>query len=106
MAEIQNNDGRIATLADEVARLRKGRHLADNQLQELMLKMTEIQLNLAVQDKILAKLDSAVNGNGKLGLVMRVDRLDQIGSGLTRAVWLLAAAAISVAVKLLCDRFG
>ena len=47
MAETSNPDGRIAALADEVARLRKGRHFADNQLQELMLKVTEIQLNLA-----------------------------------------------------------
>ena len=106
MAETSNPDGRIAALADEVARLRKGRHFADNQLQELMLKVTEIQLNLAGQDKILRKLDSAVNGNGKLGLVMRVDRVERIGSGLARAVWLLAAAAVSVAAKLLCDRFG
>ena len=104
MPETQNNDSRIATLADEVSRLRKGRHFADNQLQAMMLKVTEIQLNLAVQDKILAKLDSAVNGNGKPGLVLRVDRIEQISSGLTRAVWLLAAAAISVAVKLLCDQ--
>jgi hypothetical protein len=99
-------DARIAALAQEVARLRKSRHLADNQLQELILKVTEIQLNLAVQDKTLGKLDSAVNGNGKLGLVTRVDRVERISGGLTRAVWLLAAAAISVFVKLLCDRFG
>jgi hypothetical protein len=106
MPETTNTDGRIATLAEEVARLRKGRHFADNQLQELVLKVTEIQLNLAVQDKTLGKLDAAVNGNGKLGLVTRVDRIERISDGLTKAVWLLVAAAISVVVKLLCDHFG
>jgi hypothetical protein len=106
MPENAHPDQRITRLAEEVAHLRNHRNLADNHLQQLMLKVTEIQLNLAVQDKTLGKLDAAVNGNGKLGLVTRVDRIERISGALTRATWLLVAAAISFAVKLLCDRFG
>jgi hypothetical protein len=97
---------RIENLTREVDRLRKSRHLADNQLQELMLKVTEIQLNLAIQDKTLGKLDIAVNGNGKPGIITRVDRVEHTIGGLTRSVWLLATAAVTAAVKLLFERIG
>jgi len=90
---------RIETLTREITRLRAGRNLATSQRQQVMLKITEIQLNLANQDKLLAKLDHAVNGNGKPGLVTRVDRIETITSGLTKAVWLLATAAVTAVVK-------
>lgn len=97
---------RIETLTREIDRLRKGRHLADGQQQELMLKVTEIQLNLAMQDRTLGKLDAAVNGNGKPGMLSRVDGVERTVGGLTKAVWLLAAAAITAAVRMLVDRLG
>jgi hypothetical protein len=91
---------RIEILTREVDRLRKSRHAADNQMQELLLRLTEIQLNLATQDKTLSKLDTAVNGNGRPGMTTRLDRVERITGGLTRAVWLLTAAAVSAAVKM------
>jgi hypothetical protein len=97
---------RIENLTREIDRLRKGRHAADNQMQELLLKVREIQLNLATQDKTLGKLDTAVNGNGRPGILVRVDRIEHISGGLTRAVWLLAAAVVSAAVKLIVDHLG
>jgi len=97
---------RIEILTREIDRLRQSRHAADNQLQELLLKLTEIQLNLATQDKTLGKLDAAVNGNGRPGVLVRVDRVERITGGLTRAVWLLAAAVVSAAVKLIVDHLG
>jgi hypothetical protein len=100
------NDDRIETLTREIDRLRKSRHLADNQLQELVLKVTEIQLNLATQDRTLGRLDAAVNGNGRPGVVSRVDAVERTVGALTRATWLLATAAATAAMRLIFSRFG
>jgi hypothetical protein len=105
MEETLANDTRIETLANEVDRLRTNRHAADNHLQSLMLKVTEIQLNLATQDKTLGKLDAAVNGNGNLGLVTRIDRVERLASGLLKTMWLLTAASCTAVVKLMLDKF-
>jgi hypothetical protein len=99
-------DARIDALRAEIDRLRHGRHTADKHVQQLMLKLTEVQLNLAVQDKTLNKLDASVNGNGRPGLLTRLDRVERLAAGLTRAVWLLTAAAVTAAVKFLIDRLG
>jgi hypothetical protein len=95
---------RIETLTRELTTLRRRRHVADKQLHALVLKVTEIQLNLAVQDKTLGKLDTAVHGNGKPGLLTRLDRVERVTTGLVRTVWLLAAATVSAAAKFLVDR--
>jgi hypothetical protein len=104
MAETTENDTRIKVLSDEVTRLRDGRHSADNHLQGVMLKVTEIQLNLATQDRTLAKLDAAIHGNGSPGLMSRVDRFERLAANLSRAVWILAAAGLSAVVKMVADR--
>jgi len=96
--------GRIRSLSDEVERLRRCHDVADDRAQTFMLKLTEIQLNLAVQDKTLGKLDAAVNGNGRPGLATRVEAVERVTGGLTRSVWLLAAAAVAAGVKLVVDR--
>jgi len=95
---------RITILANEVDRLRKSRHLADNQLQELMLKITEVQLNLAQQDKTLSKLEAAIFGIAdKPGLLTRIDRTERVCNNLTKTVWILIAASISVLLKILFE---
>lgn len=99
-------DSRIDNLTREVDRLRRSRSVSDGHLQELILKAAEIQLNLAMQDKTLTKLDAAVNGNGKPGLVTRIDRVERLASVLTKVVWLLTAAAGTAAIKMLCDRLS
>ena len=96
---------RIRTLTDEVDRLRHCHDVADDRAQSLMIKLAEIQLNLAVQDKTLGKLDAAVNGNGRPGLAARVDAVERLAGGLTRSVWLLVAAVAAAGVKLVVDRF-
>src|SRR5439155_19831012 len=96
---------RIEILSRELKRLRESRHAADDRLQELLLKVTEIQLKLATQDRTLSKLDTAVHGNGRPGMLTRVDRVERITGGLTKAVWLLAAALVSVAVKIIVEHF-
>ena len=96
---------RIRTLNDEVERLRHCHDVADDRAQTFMLKLAEIQLNLAVQDKTLGKLDAAVNGNGRPGLAARVDAVERLAGGLTRSVWLLVAAVAAAGVKLVVDRF-
>ena len=97
-------DTRINTLTDEVLRLRNCHSEADTQLNSLLLKLTEIQLNLATQDRTLSKLDCAVNGNGKPGLIGRVDQIEHITGGLLKAVWLLTAAVATAAVRMVVDK--
>ncbi len=95
---------RIRSLNDEVDRLRRCHDVADDRVQGMFLKLAEIQLNLAVQDKTLGKLDAAVNGNGRPGLAGRVDAVERVAGGLTRSVWMLAAAATAAGVKLVLQR--
>jgi len=98
-------DTRILTLTNEITRLRNSHHQADNQLHALLLKITEIQLNLATQDRTLNKLDLAIHGNGKPGLATRVDRTERVIATLIKSVWLLAAAAVATFLRVLTDRW-
>jgi hypothetical protein len=96
---------RIQTLTGEVERLRNSHYQADNQLHALLLKITEIQLNLATQDRTLNKLDTAIHGNGHPGLSTRVDRTERILSTLIKSVWLITTALIATLVRFLADRW-
>ena len=96
---------RIQTLTAEVERLRNSHYQADNQLHALLLKITEIQLNLATQDRTLSKLDTAIHGNGHPGLATRVDRTERILGGLIKSVWLLTTALSAALVRYIADRW-
>ncbi len=98
-------DPRIHSLTSELTRLRNSHSQADDHLHSLLLKLTEIQLNLATQDRTLNKLDESVNGNGKPGLVLRVDRIERLAGSLVKAVWLLGAAAVTSVGRLVIERF-
>jgi hypothetical protein len=107
MSDPQPQTARIDTLTAEVDRLRKSRHFANNQLQQMLLKIAEIQLNLATQDATLAKLDRTINGNGKLGLSTRVDRVERTTANLLRFGWILIAAiatAVADVTMRICRR--
>jgi hypothetical protein len=98
-------DERIETLTAELARLRNSNQQADDQLHALLLRMTEVQLSLAAQDRLLAKLELTLNGNGRPGLVLRLDRTERIAANLVKAVWLLTATAVTEGIRLLTDHF-
>jgi hypothetical protein len=98
-------DSRIQTLTTEILRLRNSRHQADNELQALLLKITEIQLNLATQDRTLNKLDSAIMGNGSPGILTRVDRTERVLGTLVKSVWLLASTFAAGLARVLMDRW-
>ncbi len=98
-------DTRILNLTKEITRLRNSHHQADNQLHALLLKITEIQLNLATQDRTLNKLDQAIHGNGKPGLLTRVDRTERITGALVKSVWLLTATAAAALIRVVFDRW-
>jgi hypothetical protein len=100
------DDPRITALSAELTRLRNSTQQADDQLHSVLLKLTEVQLNLATQDRTLARLDTSVHGNGKPGLLLRVDRIERLASTLLKTVSLLTAAAISCVVKLFFDHLG
>jgi hypothetical protein len=96
---------RIQSLTAEVDRLRNSHHQADNQLHALLLKITEIQLNLATQDRTLNKLDTAIHGNGQPGLATRVDRTERVLGGLVKSVWLITTALTAAVVRFIIDRW-
>ncbi len=100
MADFASLDVRVQGLADEVDRLRRNRHLADNQLQQMLLKIAEVQLNLATQDKTLARLDASVNGNGRMGLSTRVDRVERTAANLIRLGWIVIAGLVTAATEI------
>ena len=97
-----NLDARIDSLSGEVDRLRHGRERADGHLQQVLLKVTEVQLNLASQDKLLARLECTINGgdDGKPGLTTRVDRFERTAVNLVRFGWLVIATMITAAADL------
>ncbi len=97
-------DTRIQSLTTEITRLRNSHHQADNQLHALLLKITEIQLNLATQDKTLSKLDHTIHGNARPGLTTRVDRAERVIGTLIKSVWLLTAAALAAVLRIVMDR--
>ncbi len=95
---------RIDSLTQEIDHLRSSRNQSDHAQNELMLKIAEIQLNLAVQDKTLGKLEMSINGNGRPGLLVRLDRVERLASGLTKAVWVLVTASAAALAKMLIGR--
>jgi hypothetical protein len=47
----------------------------------------------------LDKLDSAIRGNGKLGITVRLDRLEQAAKIHSRLIWVLFGAAIAAIIQ-------
>jgi hypothetical protein len=90
---------RITQLQDELDALR---HATANgggdHLQSLLLGMAEVKLNLAQQDRLLAKLDASINGNGKTGLLMRMDRAERWIAVNTRLAWTIVTAVVALLV--------
>ena len=51
----------------------------------------------AIQTK-LDRLDEAIRGNGKLGLLVRVDRLERDGRRQDKLIWLVTGALVTSVV--------
>jgi uncharacterized protein YgbK (DUF1537 family) len=49
----------------------------------------------------LDKLDSSIRGNGKPGITVRLDRLEQAAKVHTRLIWVLLGAALTALVQYL-----
>jgi hypothetical protein len=98
-------DSRIQSLTAELLRLRNSTRQADDQLHALLLKITEIQLNLATQDRTLCKLDLAVNGNGKPGLLLRLDRIERVAGTLVKTVWLIVGTLLAAGLRFVANKW-
>lgn len=48
----------------------------------------------------LDKLDEAIRGNGKVGIMTRLDRLERAAAVRSKLLWLITASAITGAVSL------
>ena len=53
----------------------------------------------------LDKMDEAIRGNGKPGIQLRLDRLESSQAARSRLVWLIAGAAVTLAVRALWKLF-
>ena len=92
VAPARDSDLRIEALSRDVDRLRDDHNTVDSQTQQMLLRLAEVQLNLARQDQVLNRLDAAIHGNGKPGLGTRVDRIEQWVKTISRLTWLLLPA--------------
>ena len=52
----------------------------------------------------LDRLDEAIRGNGKPGIALRLDRIEQDARRLGRLVWLAAGSALTAIASLLAAR--
>ena len=55
---------------------------------------TTIEQHFEVIHKKLDRLDEAVRGNGKPGILIRLDRLEQDAKRQSKLVWLIVGAAV------------
>jgi septal ring factor EnvC (AmiA/AmiB activator) len=94
-----HEDDRIERLTVELEHLRKARHEQVGEIQAVVLGVAEIKLNLATQDKTLAKLERAVNGNGAPGLIVRVDRAERSLASYSRFLWLVAGVVVALLAR-------
>src|SRR5258708_39578161 len=90
------DDVRIKRLTVELEHLRKARHEQVGEIQTVVLGLAEIKLNLATQDKTLAKLERAVDGNGAPGLIVRMDRAERSLANYSRFLWLVAGVVVAL----------
>jgi hypothetical protein len=91
-------DQRIDRLEKDLARERSTRHADKDGHQSLLLELKEIKLNLAQQDRMLARLDVHINGNGRPGLILRMDRAERWIAANSRLLWMLAGTTLALAV--------
>jgi hypothetical protein len=90
---------RITQLQNELDALRHASGDGGDTLQSLALGIAEVKLNLAQQDRLLAKLDASINGNGRAGLLMRMDRAERWIAVNTRLAWTVLTAAVALLVR-------
>jgi len=60
---------------------------------------TTIERHFEVIHRKLDRLDEAVRGNGKPGILVRLDRLEQDAKRQSRLVWLIVGAALVAATS-------
>ena len=63
-------------------------------MSERMVTSNE-QEHLRVIDQKLDRLDEAIRGNGKLGIILRLDRLEQNAKRQSKLIWLLIGAMMT-----------
>jgi hypothetical protein len=89
---------RITQLQAELDTLRHATGDGADALQSLAVGMAEVKLNLAQQDRLLAKLDASINGNGRAGLLMRMDRAERWIAVNSRLAWTIITAVVALLV--------
>lgn len=52
----------------------------------------------------LDRLDEAIRGNGKPGIQLRLDRLEASEKSRSRLIWIIAGAAVTLAVTAIWQR--
>jgi len=66
--------------------------MSDQERKLLAIQLAEIKV-------VMLRLDEAVRGNGKPGLILRIDRLERARAVHGKVVWGLAAGALGIMVQ-------
>ena len=89
-------DARIRHLDEELQRQKQRRTESyEDALHELIVSSAEIKLNLAHQDKATAAQNAALFGNGKPGLMTRMDRVERRNAFVGKVCWVVFGAVVS-----------
>ena len=74
-----------------------GDHLSklkgDDLQREILTRVLLLQVRQVSNTKVLKRLDERINGNGKTGLNVRVDRIEQ---GVSFGKWFLGALTLAI----------
>ena len=68
--------------------------------------MIQCEKHFEVIHEKLDRLDEAVRGNGKPGIQLRLDRLEASERSRSRLLWLIAGAALTLAVNTIWARLA
>jgi len=70
-----------------------------SELNEIIAEQSAQGVKIESIEKVCDEIKTCLLGNGKPGLVLRTDRLEQRGVFQTRLFWIFATAVIALAVK-------
>ncbi|HUU96236.1 MAG TPA: hypothetical protein VM487_10885 [Phycisphaerae bacterium] len=81
-------------------------HQGDRQSMTECRNMIQCEKHFEVIHEKLDRLDEAVRGNGKPGIQLRLDRLEAAERSRSRLLWLIAGAALTLAVNTIWARLA
>jgi hypothetical protein len=74
-------------------------------MREVVAGIKEIRGVLEGQNRVMDKMDKALNGEGQKepGIILRLDRAERTIAGLVKFVWMILGATVSMGIKMIFD---